>query len=200
MAMDFDIVIIGSGAGGGMAALSLCEKGFKVGLVERGPVFDPRKDYVLNYMDWGLREDPLTQARVREQTIDRSYQTRYRLGQEYQQRNANTYYRVHGLGGSTLHYQGEAHRFPEHAFNGLNEFGWGIDWPINYADLAPWYQRTEHLLAVAGAVGNPFKADREAFPTPAHALSPRSKLLARSAQSIGMTLQPNTLALPSRSV
>ncbi|MFT6047163.1 MAG: cholesterol oxidase, partial [Arenicella sp.] len=49
--MDFDVLIIGSGAGGGVTALALCEQGFKVGLVERGPRFDPQKDYILNYPD-----------------------------------------------------------------------------------------------------------------------------------------------------
>jgi len=47
--MEFDVLIVGSGAGGGMTALRLCELGFKVGLIERGPRFDPRKDYVQNY-------------------------------------------------------------------------------------------------------------------------------------------------------
>ena len=56
-----------------MAALRLCELGYKVGLIERGKRFDPRTDYILNYLDWDQRPDPLQEATFREQTIDQSY-------------------------------------------------------------------------------------------------------------------------------
>lgn len=198
--MDFDVIIIGSGAGGGMTALSLCEQGFKVGLLERGKRFNPSKDYIQNYPNWARREDPLDSASRPEQTINRKYRTEYKIGDQELRRNANIYHRVHGLGGSTLHYQGEAHRFAEYAFNGKSEFGWGVDWPINYQDLAPYYQQAEKLLGVAGKIGNPFKPEREEFPTPAHALKPSSQIMAESAKRAGMSLLPNPLALPSQSV
>ena len=196
--MDFDVLVIGSGAGGGMSALSLSQQGFKVGLIERGPRFDPQQDYILNHADWATRHDPLNDARHLEQSIDHSYRTP--TPGEQADRYPLNYHRVHGVGGSTLHYQGEAHRFPEHAFTQRSQFGWGTDWPIDYADLRPYYRKAEDLLGVAGAVGNPHKPTRGEFPTPAHTLSARSRLLAKSAQAAGMTLLPNTLALPSQSV
>jgi len=198
--MEFDVLIVGSGAGGGMTALRLCELGFKVGLIERGPRFDPRKDYVQNYADWETRDDPLDKARSEELTINRGYRTPYTRNNKEALRRPFIYHRVHGVGGSTLHYQGEAHRFGEHTFNIKSQFGVGLDWPINYADLKPYYEQAEKLLGVAGKVGNPFKPDREAFPTAAHALSPRSVLLAESAKKAGFTVQANTLALPSQSI
>jgi choline dehydrogenase-like flavoprotein len=198
--MDFDVLIIGSGAGGGVTALALCEQGFKVGLVERGPRFDPQKDYILNYPDWETRHDPLEQARINEQTINLDYRTKFEVDGQAHKRSGLVYHRVYGVGGSTLHYQGEAHRFGDHTFNNKTLYGWGVDWPINYADLAPYYTTVEGLLGVAGNPNNPFKPKREAFPTPAHALSPRSRILAESAKSIGMTALPNTLALPSVSL
>ena len=198
--MDFDVLIVGSGAGGGMTALALCEQGFKVGLIERGKRFNPQQDYILNHADWETRLDPLKTPRTNEQTINRQYRTSIELQGKQQRRAPLTYHRVHGLGGSTLHYQGEAHRFAEHAFNTRQQFGWGVDWPLDYKQLAPFYKQAEQLLGVAGQVGNPFKPQREAFPTPAHGLSKRSRVLAESAGKIGMTVQPNTLALPSASV
>lgn len=183
-----------------MAALALCEQGFKVGLVERGKRFNPKQHYIQNYGDWGLRKDPLRTARRPEETINTNYATEYTLDGKQHRRSANVYFRVHGLGGSTLHYQGEAHRFAEHAFNTKSQFGWGLDWPITYQDLAPFYQRAEELLGVAGDANNPFKAKRGEYPTPAHALSPRSRILAESAIKVGMSLLPNPLALPSQSV
>lgn len=183
-----------------MAALRLCEQGFKVGLIDRGPRFDPRKDFILNYPDWARRDNPLEHARLEEQTVDRNYRTEVMHGEKKVRRSALNYHRVHGVGGSTLHYQGEAHRFAEHSFNTKSQFGWGVDWPINYADLAPYYSQAEQLLGVAGAQGNPFKPEREPFPTPAHALSAKSKIMAMAAEKTGFSLQANTLALPSKSI
>jgi choline dehydrogenase-like flavoprotein len=198
--MDFDIIIIGAGAGGGMAALRLCEHGFKVALIERGPRFDPRKDYIMNYADWERREDPLDHALRSEQTIDRNYLTKVVYNNKEVRRRSLRYHRVHGVGGSTLHYQGEAHRFAEHAFQTKRQFGWGVNWPIGYAELAPYYAQAETLLGVAGEQGNPFKAQREAFPTPAHGLSAKSLIMAAAATKEGFSLLPNTLALPSKSI
>ncbi len=198
--MDFDVLIIGAGAGGAMTALRLCEQGLKVGLVERGPKFNPQKDYVQNYPDWETRKDPLESARFPEHTIDVSHRTEYTLNNRTRRRNPFVYHRVHGVGGSTLHYQGEAHRFPEHAFNQFSKFGWGLDWPINYQDLEPYYEQTEQLLGVAGDPKNPHKVKRGSYPTPAHPLSVRSQWLAEAATKAGMTLLPNPLALPSKSL
>ncbi len=183
-----------------MAALRLCQQGFKVGLLERGPRFNPRKDYIMNYPDWEQRKDPLDHARQTEQTIDRDYRTEFIYNDKQVNRSSLNYHRVHGVGGSTLHYQGEAHRFAEHAFRTNSEFGWSVDWPIGYSDLAPYYAQAEQLLGVAGAQGNPFKPEREAFPTPAHNLSAKSQIMAAAASKAGFSLLPNTLALPSKSI
>ena len=197
--MSYDVLVVGSGAGGGVAAWKLARNGFKVCLVERGPKFDPQKDYVLNYPDWEWREDPLQSAQMDEQTIDLAYTTPLRESNTVNSRAPFTYHRVIGVGGSTLHYQGEAHRFAEHAFQPKTLFGWGSDWPLRYTDLEPYYRKMEELLGVAGERGNPFKSDRGEFPLPAHPLSGKSRILADSALEAGMTLQTNTLALPSMS-
>jgi len=115
-------------------------------------------------------------------------------------RAAYRYHRVYGLGGTTLHYQGEAHRFAEHAFRSQSVYGFGVDWPLTYADLAPFYRRAESVLGVAGDARNPLKPEREEFPTPAHRLSKGSELIGRAAKSLGWTLWPNSLALPTRSI
>ncbi len=196
----FDVLVIGSGAGGAMATLKLCQAGLKVGLVERGPRFDYQKDYIFNYANWETRPDPLNQALEFEDDISQSHRSMYRHQGRLRQRAPFKYHRVQGLGGSTLHYQGEAHRFAEHTFEQQSRYGWGVDWPIGYQDLERYYREAEHLLGVAGKPGNPFKPKREDFPTPAHPFSARSILLARSATKAGFTLLANTLALPSKSI
>jgi choline dehydrogenase-like flavoprotein len=200
MNTDFDVLIVGSGAGGGMAALRLCEQGFKVGVIERGPRFDPSTDYILNYSDWEHRQDPLDKAPNKEDSIDRSYASSFEARGKQRTRSPLKYLRVQGVGGSTLHYQGEAHRFAEHAFNTHSQFSYSVDWPISYKDLRKYYRQAEQLLGVAGDPNNPFKVPRGDYPTPAHPLSARSQVLAAAAAKAGFELLSNPLALPSRSI
>ena len=99
-----------------------------------------------------------------------------------------------------MHYEGEAHRFPEHGFRPASRYGFGVDWPLSSTDLVPYYHRAEQILGVAGDPGNPFKPPRGPFPTPAHRLSYASQRVAKGAAKLGWALLPNSLALPTRSV
>lgn len=212
----FDVVIAGAGAGGGFAALALTRAGLRVLLLERGRRFDFRQDFPLRHRDWERHPNVLALATRPEDTIewtpgapidpgDRDLVTRGMGGPgagstPVTRRAAFQYQRVHGVGGSTLHYQGEAHRFPPHSFRTRSLFGWGLDWPLDYQALAPYYDEAERILGVAGDPANPFKAARGSYPTPAHALTTRSQLVARGAARLGWSLLPNSLALPTRSV
>jgi choline dehydrogenase-like flavoprotein len=215
-AESFDAVVVGSGAGGGFAALGLVEAGMHVLLLERGRRFEPQRDFPMNHPDWELRPRAFrdTETATGDVSIvledgpplqggfshlrsaglpDPSVSARSRRG-PFQ------YLRVFGLGGTTLHYQGEAHRFSDHAFRSATRYGFGIDWPLDYTELAPYYERAEQVLGVAGDASNPFKPSRGPFPTPAHRLSYASQRVARGATKLGWQLLPNSLALPTRSV
>jgi choline dehydrogenase-like flavoprotein len=211
----FDAIVVGSGAGGGFAAMSLAEAGMRVLLLERGRRFDPRRDFPMNHPDWELRprafrdtEAPAGDVSlVREEgaPLDPRYAHLHSSSLPGEVLNSRSrrapfrYDRVFGLGGTTLHYQGEAHRFPDHAFRPASLYGLGVDWPLSYADLAPYYDRAERLLGVAGDPANPFKPTRGPFPTPAHRLSYASQRIATGAAKLGWALLPNSLALPTRS-
>ncbi len=213
---EYDVVIAGAGAGGGFAAMALTRAGLDVLLLERGRRFDFTKDFPLRHRDWERYADVLAATSREDDTIvrrpgppieprDLDIGTRgYALlgggAERYTRRQAFHYARVYGVGGSTLHYQGEAHRFPAHAFKPRSLFGWGRDWPIGYDDLAPYYHEAERVLGVAGDPANRFKPARGPFPTPAHALTTRSQLVRQGATKLGWSLLPNSLALPSRSL
>ena len=71
------------------------------------------------------------------------------------QRKYHNYYIVKGVGGSTLRFQAESHRFHPRAFKIKTLYGVGNDWPIKYDDLAPYYEKAEKILGVAGLEKDP---------------------------------------------
>ena len=210
-ASEVDAVVVGSGAGGGFAAMALAEAGARVLLLERGPRMDP-VDFPLHHRDWELRRSPLDLAAPPDPTIVREdgpvVDPRFahlRSGPPGRQvavarREPFRYQRVFGLGGTTLHYQGEAHRFPADAFRPASAYGLGVDWPIDHAELAPYYEAAERVLGVAGDPANPFKPARGPYPTRAHALSSASQRVKAGASKLGWRLLPNSLALPTASL
>ncbi len=120
---DYDVVIVGAGAGGGAAAWALCAKGAKVLLLEAGPVFDPVADYRLHRSDWERSAFPVGKARHQGryvyapmQVLDpawndlRSWNAVIGATNPGERRKADRYHHVRGVGGSTLHFQGDAHR------------------------------------------------------------------------------------------
>ena len=210
MSADTDVCIVGAGAGGAVAAWALVRRGVHVLLLERGPRFSP-SDYETHSPDWEVRSSPL--AAFSEAPEQRSYESA--SGEPLDPRYAHLasrsptsfaappparrrsfyYSRALGVGGSTLHYQGEAHRFPDHALRLRSERGVATDWPLEPRELAACYQRAEELLQVAGDPENPFKAPRGAYPQPAHPLSAVSRRVAAGASKLGWRLLPNPLAI-----
>jgi len=208
-----DVIVIGSGAGGGFMATALAEAGVSVLLLERGPWFDYKKDFPSRYPDWEIRRSPLPAGTYRsdptiefnkgppiaEQDFDLGTRSDFKQQGQPGNRGNFMYQRVIGVGGSTLHYQGEAHRFPAHAFSTRSSFGFGYDWPLSYQELAPYYAKAEKWLGVAGDPANPFKPARGPFPTPVHKLSTKTQWVKRASDKLGWSLLPNSLALPSQS-
>jgi len=212
---EVDICIIGSGAGGAPVAYELGKAGFSVVVLEAGPRFNPMK-YHLNQSDWEQYPYPLpfvepNQGKERDRY---TYDTPEKLDPNYNQlrswSKANGFMnntgrrrpphidRVKGVGGTTLHYQGEAQRFSAHGFKTRSLYGIADDWPIDYEELQPYYDKAEKILGVAGLNGNPFKPPRGPFPNPPHELSCASKRVKLGFDKIGMHLWPNSLNIISK--
>jgi len=208
-----EVIVVGAGAGGAVAAWALVQQGVEVLLLETGPRFDPSQ-YGTHAQSWEV--EPSVFDRVSEAPERKSYEpapgepldpafARLRSRGLTQgapsalaSRRPFHWSRALGVGGSTLHYQGEAHRFPAHAFRMRSLRGVAADWPIGYEELAPYYERMERLLGVAGDPENPFKPKRGPYPQPAHALSPLSEWVGAGARKLGWHPLPNSLAVLSR--
>ncbi len=215
MSDSHDAVVIGAGAGGAAAAWRMTMRGWRVLLVDAGPAFDPDRDYGLDQPDWErerFRHRDGSQGEVTFaplQRLDVAHDTlrSWSLGQGRSNRGATRevsgpgYHHVRGIGGSTLHFVGEAHRLHPEAFAVKSRHGQGADWPLAYADLEPFYAEVERVLGVAGADDATSLAGRwrsTPFPLPPHPLSLASRALGEGARKAGHAWVVNPRAALSR--
>jgi choline dehydrogenase-like flavoprotein len=186
-----DVIVIGSGAGGGVIAKELGEAGLRVIVLEAGKRYRPYDDYPTHVLDFEVR----TADVFLPNDARRDWYTTPRT-------NPFSYHRVKGVGGSTLAYHAMNPRFHESDFRVRSEDGVADDWPISYADLEPYYTGVEYELGVSGPNGadaNPFEPPRsQPFPTPAHELNLASRTIKRGADKLGLHLVREPLAIPTR--
>ncbi len=149
----FDAVVVGSGAGGGMAAKVLAESGLKVAIVEAGPMFDPRDDQYRTQLRWPWDSPRRGAGTVRPfGDFDSAYGGWEIEGEPYTHKDDTKFdwFRSHMVGGRTNHWGRISLRFGPKDFRRKDEDGLGDNWPISYEDVAPYYDRVDKLLGVFG--------------------------------------------------
>ena len=206
----YDVVIIGSGAGGGTCAWALARNGIRVLLLEAGPVYDPATDYRLHTPEWETLGFPVKAATEGQYTFAplqtlsdghqalRSWNHNVGLINTSDHRRGQSYSHVRGLGGSTLHFTGEAHRLNPASMKMFSRFGVAADWPLEYAELEPFYTEAEHVLGVAGPNKQSFRPRSADFPLPVHRAGYASTRLAAGCRKLGLSWESNSLAVLSR--
>jgi choline dehydrogenase-like flavoprotein len=155
MKQDHDVLIIGSGAAGGMAAYTLTKLGVKCLMLDAGPQLDFEKQrvtrnvYDLPYRGFGRpgRFPHVTQASEWDANVWADEQQN-----PYSYPEGDPYYwvRVRMIGGKTLKWGRASWRLSDFEFKGKDHDGFGENWPISYADLAPYYDRVEPIFRVSG--------------------------------------------------
>lgn len=144
---DSVVVIIGTGAGGGVLANELAQKGIKVVALEAGGRYLP-EDYEND--EWGSFAQ-LAWVDPRSTTGD------YRLAKDFSGLPA---WIVKAVGGTTVHWAGASLRFQDHEWKAATTYGKVqganlLDWPIDGKEMAPWYTKAEDKLGVTRTGGRP---------------------------------------------
>jgi choline dehydrogenase-like flavoprotein len=152
--VTYDAVIVGSGAGGGMAAKVLSESGLNVAVVEAGPFFDPANDAQRTQLrnPWDSPRRGAGSTRVFGD-YDAAYGGWEIDGEPYTRKNGTRFdwFRSRMLGGRTNHWGRISLRFGPLDFKRKDVDGLGDNWPIGYEDVRPYYDRVDKLLGVFGS-------------------------------------------------
>ncbi len=160
----FDAIVVGSGITGGLAAKELTEAGLKVLMIERGPMIEHGSGYTRETLaPWDLEFRGVGDAELYDK--DYAVQRKNRHFTEFTQDHfvndrENPYttegstefnwWRSYQLGGRSLTWGRQCYRWSDYDFDANRRDGHGTDWPIRYADLAPWYDKVEEFIGVAG--------------------------------------------------
>jgi choline dehydrogenase-like flavoprotein len=161
MKPEYDVLIVGSGASGGMAAYTLARKGVKCLMLDAGPVVDLERDrglkhvYELPYRGFGRpgRFPHVTQADEFNANV---WADEKQNPYTYDPDDPYYWVRIRLVGGKTLMWGRASWRMSDYEFKCKDHDGFGDNWPISYKDLAPYYDRVEPLFRVSGR--------REGFP------------------------------------
>ena len=156
----FDVLIIGSGHAGGMAAKVLTENGLRCLMLNAGPVADVSKHaqskpaYELPYRGFKPpgRLEHVFQANEYNANV---WVDEQEVPYTFDPANPYNWVRVRLFGGRSLFWSRQSFRLSDYEFKGKTHDGFGEDWPISLADVAPYYSRVEDLFQVAGALDGP---------------------------------------------
>ena len=196
----FDVCIIGSGAGGGTAAKVLTEGGLHVVMLEAGPPLNPAKDfkehvwpYQLAHRGVGVggRSDEFMAPNGFWEIEGEPYTTA--PGSDFH------WFRSRIVGGRTNHWGRIALRFAPVDFRSRSTDGMGDDWPITYADVAPYYDKVESFIGVFGSKENvPSAPDGVFLPPPVPRCT--ETIVKKACDQLHITCIPSRLAILTQPV
>lgn len=185
-----DVVVIGSGAAGGMAAWNLSRQGVDVLLLDAGTRFNPASGWShVKPWEWNARIDrgqrpPAFRLDAREQPVE--------LPQPFD------LWRVWGRGGRTNIWGRVSLRYGDVDFTGPAKDGWEIPWPIRYKDIAPYYDKVDQLIGVCGGDDDQDVLPGSRFHLPPPAPRCGEQLLKKAAGSIGIRMVAGRRAVLTR--
>ncbi len=197
-----DVVVIGSGAGGGTVAHVLTGLGIKVTLLEAGPMLNPARDYkehktpadyahrgagehaesYFGRKDFGFFGAPNGYWEMDDEPYTTAPGTRFR------------WFRSRIVGGRTNHYGRISLRFADYDFKPYSTDGLGTDWPLTYDDIAPYYDKAERFIGICGTREGIRSAPDGQF-LPAPALRVHEVLVQKACGRLNIPCIPSRMAI-----
>ncbi|HEX8089807.1 MAG TPA: GMC family oxidoreductase [Blastocatellia bacterium] len=164
----YDAIVVGSGATGGWAAKELTEKGMRVIVLEAGRKLDPLKDFNEHTWPYEVKYRGNLGNRAvygaRQPIQSKCYACNEYGHQFFVDDLDNPYTTADGkpfdwirgrqVGGRTIMWGRQTYRLSDYELKAASRDGYGEDWPISYAELAPYYDRVEEFIGVSGSAEN----------------------------------------------
>ncbi|MGI4791123.1 MAG: GMC family oxidoreductase, partial [Janthinobacterium lividum] len=168
-----DAVVIGTGAGGAPLMARLAAAGLKVVALEAGKFWNPAHDFATD-----------------ERAQEKLFWNDERLSAGGNPLPFGSNNSGIGVGGSTLHYTAYTPRAHADDFKLFTEFGVGADWPLDYADLEPYYDELEQFLGVSGPSPYLWDAHGQPYPLAPLPLNGAAQLMQRACETMGIATSP----------
>ena len=199
---QYAVIIVGSGAGGGMATKVLSEAGLKIALVEAGPYFDPADPDQQTQMKWPY-ESPRRGAGTQRAfgDFDMAYGGWEIEGEPYTRKDGTQFdlFRSQMLGGRTNHWGRISLRFGPKDFKHKDVDGLGDNWPIGYEDVAPYYDKVDKLIGVFGTKEN-FNNEPNGYFLPPPKPRLHELFYIKGAQKSGVPVIPSRMSMLTKRI
>jgi choline dehydrogenase-like flavoprotein len=152
---EYDVLIVGSGASGGMAAYTLTQKGLKCLMLDAGPPVDYQRHralkpvYELPYRGFG-KPGRLSHVFQANEFNANTWVDEQEVPYTHDPKDPYNWVRVRLIGGKSLFWARMSYRLSDYEFKAKDHDGFGDNWPISYAELAPYYDRVDPIFRVSG--------------------------------------------------
>ncbi|WP_339924830.1 GMC family oxidoreductase [uncultured Cyclobacterium sp.] len=198
----YDVIIVGSGAGGGMASKILSEAGLSVAVVEAGSDFDPAKEEYRTQLRFPWESPRRGANTVRAfGDFDAAYGGWEIDGEPYTRKDGTEFdwFRSRMVGGRTNHWGRISLRFGPDDFKRRSIDGLGDDWPIGYEDVKPFYDRVDKMIGVFGSKeGMRNEPDGNFLPPPKPRL--HEAAFTKAGKKINLPVLPSRVSVLTRPV
>lgn len=188
---QYEVVVIGAGAGGAAVSYRLAELGAHVLCLEQGDWID-REQLPKAHPDWELRARRYWNPNPAHRRWPSDYPVE-NLGAD----PVDTYF-YNAVGGSTIGFGGIYWRFQPSDFRTRTLDGFGVDWPLAYRDLAPYYRMNELIIGVSGLAGDPLAPEREDPPLPPVSMEKIGRMWAHAFMKLGWIWWVQDCAIATR--